>query len=71
MRTTKVYIVLNEASLEIAKQKGEVRKFITEADADKWARKNLHLWIVIEVYFKDKHIQHFSNQHLKSQSDEQ
>ncbi len=63
MRTTRVFIVLNEASLEIAKQKGEVRRFITEAEADKWARKNLHLWIVIKVYFKDKHIQHFSNQH--------
>lgn len=71
-RITKVFLVLNEETMEIAKTNSlddngmwvrpTARMFATERDADLWARERFEMWDVICSNFKHKFIHHEPNQ---------
>jgi len=63
-KSTQIFIVLNEARLELAEHRGEVIKFATREEADSWAATWFHLWTIIEVNFKDNYIQHKPNNYV-------
>ena len=59
MKTTKLFIVINEETLLTAKGKGnKTAKFETEEQANDWASQRLEVWRVFKVHFKHEHIQH-------------
>ena len=59
MKTTKLWIVINEESLNTAKGKNnKTAKFKTENEANKWAASRLELWDTKQIWFEHKFIQH-------------
>jgi hypothetical protein len=53
MKTTNLFIVINEESLNTMKGKGgKTAKFKTEKDADEAASGRLNLWTVVKIHFK-------------------
>ena len=59
MRTTKLFIVINEETLLTAKGKGnKTAKFETEEQANEWASQRLEVWRVFKVHFQHEHIHH-------------
>jgi hypothetical protein len=59
-KITNLWVILDEVKLEVHKNhKGETMKFNTEKEADEFASKSLHLWIVVKIHFEDRWVQHF------------
>jgi hypothetical protein len=59
MRHTKLFIVLNEETLNTMKGKGgKTAKFSTKEEANMTAAGKLKMWVVVEIAFEDKWIQH-------------
>tara|TARA_R110000751_G_scaffold238555_1_gene339372 strand:+ start:651 stop:836 length:186 start_codon:yes stop_codon:yes gene_type:complete len=59
MRTTKLFVVLNEETLNTMKGfGGKTAKFATEEEANLKAAGKLTLWIVVGVHFNHKWVQH-------------
>ena len=59
MKTTKLFVVLNEETLNTMKGfGGKTAKFATEEEANMEAAGKLALWTVVEVHFNHKWIQH-------------
>ena len=59
MKTTKLFVVLNEETLNTMKGfGGKTAKFATEEQADRVASESLYFWTVVEVHFIHKWIQH-------------
>lgn len=60
MKTTKLFIVIDEEKLEVSKDvnNGKPLKFETEEQANDWASRNCEVWKVFKVHFKHEHIQH-------------
>ena len=59
MKTTELFIVINEETLLTAKGKGnKTAKFKTEEQANEWASRRLEVWRVFKVHFQHEHIQH-------------
>jgi len=59
MKHTKLFIVLNEETLNTMKGKnGKTAKFNTENEADKIAAGKLNMWSVVEVNFVHKFLNH-------------
>tara|TARA_R100000329_G_scaffold822_1_gene1552 strand:+ start:2354 stop:2539 length:186 start_codon:yes stop_codon:yes gene_type:complete len=59
MKTTKLFIVIDEETLLTAKGKGnKTAKFETEEQANEWASQRLEVWRVFKVHFQHEHIQH-------------
>ena len=59
MKTTELFIVIDEATLLTAKGKqNKTAKFRTEKEADEWASQRLEMWSVFKVHFNHKFIEH-------------
>jgi hypothetical protein len=59
MKKTKLFIVIDEATLLTAKGKqNKTAKFRTEKEADEWASQRLEMWSVFKVHFNHKFIKH-------------
>jgi len=59
MKTTNLYIVLNEETLNTLKAKGgKTAKFKTEKEANEYASKKLELWVCVKIAFNHKFIHH-------------
>jgi len=59
MRTTKLFIVIDEYKLETSKHEdGTIAKFETENQANDWACGRLEVWQVFKVHFQHEWIQH-------------
>ena len=59
MESTKLFIVINEETLETMKSKeGKTLKFKTEEDANKYASSRLEIWVVVSINFKHKFLKH-------------
>tara|TARA_R110000851_G_scaffold6027_2_gene24541 strand:- start:2032 stop:2217 length:186 start_codon:yes stop_codon:yes gene_type:complete len=59
MKTTNLFIVLNEETLNTMKGKGgKTAKFATEEDANMEAGGRLNIWVVVKVHFNHKFLQH-------------
>tara|TARA_Y100001963_G_C6559648_1_gene343709 strand:+ start:23 stop:208 length:186 start_codon:yes stop_codon:yes gene_type:complete len=59
MRTTKLFIVIDEENLKVATGKyAKPLKFETEEQANDWASNNCEVWRVFKVHFKHEWIQH-------------
>lgn len=58
MRTTNVYIILNEETLGVVSSDGKTRKFKTFKEANAFASEILEVWTIIHVAFEHKWIQH-------------
>jgi len=59
MKTTNLFIVLNEETLNTLKGKGnKTAKFATEREADTFASGKLSIWTVVKVHFTDKWVKH-------------
>ena len=59
MKTTKLFIVIDEEKLLTAKGKNKkTAKFETEEQANQWASQRLNLWCVVKIHFNDEWIQH-------------
>jgi hypothetical protein len=61
MKTTKLFIVINEVTLKssIDEETNEVAKFETEKQADEWASERLEMWSVAKIHFNHKFIHHY------------
>ena len=62
-KTTKLFVVLNEETLEIMKDKnGKAQKFKTEKEADdSEAAGRLDMWTAVSVHFIHRFIHHEAN----------
>jgi len=59
MKTTKLFVVLNEETLNTMKGKhGKTAKFETEQEANAVASKKLNMWSVIKVHFNHEWLNH-------------
>ena len=59
MKTTNLWIVLNEETLNTMKgKKGKTAKFETQAKANEAASEKLNMWIAVNVHFNHKWINH-------------
>tara|TARA_R100000808_G_C2108547_1_gene123343 strand:- start:215 stop:412 length:198 start_codon:yes stop_codon:yes gene_type:complete len=59
LRTTELFIVIDEERLLTAKGKGnKTAKFKTEHEANEWASGVLGLWSVVKIHFKHPWIEH-------------
>ena len=59
LRTTELFIVIDEEKLLTAKGKGnKTAKFETEEQADEWASGRLNVWCVVKIHFKHEWVQH-------------
>ena len=59
MKTTKLFIVLNEETLNTMKGKGgKTAKFKTEKEADEAASEKLMMWTTVSVHFNHKWLNH-------------
>ena len=61
MKETKIFLILDEDTLSFVSLNGNILKFQTFEDANAHARRNLHLWQIVEVWFNDKHVHHLPN----------
>ena len=61
MRTTIIFVILDEEKLEIAQHEGEAARFKTAQEADFWAADRLNLWTIIKVHFTAHGIHHEPN----------
>jgi hypothetical protein len=58
-KTTELWIVINEETLNTMKGKGnKTAKFKTEQEADKIASGKLNLWCTKKIHFHHKWVQH-------------
>ena len=56
---TKLFIVLNEETLNTMKGKGgKTAKFETEKEADRVAAGKLNMWVVVKVHFNHQWLHH-------------
>tara|TARA_B110000285_G_scaffold211616_1_gene254453 strand:- start:322 stop:510 length:189 start_codon:yes stop_codon:yes gene_type:complete len=59
MKTTKLFVVLDEETLNTMKGfGGKTAKFETEEEADKVASESLGVWTVVKVHFTHGFIHH-------------
>ena len=59
MKTTKLFVVLNEETLNTMKGKGgKTAKFETEQEANNAAAKKLNMWCVVKVHFNHEWLNH-------------
>ena len=59
MRTTKLFVVLNEETLNTMKGKGgKTAKFATEEEANMEAGGRLNMWTVVSVHFTHRFLHH-------------
>lgn len=58
LRTTKLFIVIDEEKLLTAKKSNKTAKFETEEQANEWASGRLNLWCVVKIHFKHEWIEH-------------
>ena len=59
MKTTKLFVVLNEETLNTMKGKGgKTAKFATEEEANMSAGGRLNMWTVVEVNFTHRFLHH-------------
>jgi len=60
MKTTELFIVIDEATLQtrIDKKTKEVAKFKTKKDADEWACGEVEMWSVAKIHFTHPFIEH-------------
>ena len=59
MKTTKLFIILNEETLNTMKGKGgKTAKFETKEEANIEAAGRLNMWVVVKVHFEHKFINH-------------
>ena len=59
LRTTNLWIVLNEETLNTMKAKGgKTAKFKTEEEANMAAGGKLNMWIAVNIHFNHKFLQH-------------
>ena len=59
MKATKLFIVLNEETLNTMKGKGgKTAKFATEEIANHVAAGKLNMWTVVKVHFNHRWLQH-------------
>ena len=59
MRTTELFIVLNEETLNTMKGKGgKTAKFETKEEANRVASEKLNMWEVHKVHFHSEQIHH-------------
>ena len=58
LRTTKLFIVIDEEKLLTAKKSNKTAKFDTEEQANEWASGRLNLWCVVKIHFKHEWIEH-------------
>tara|TARA_R110001632_G_scaffold219435_1_gene348967 strand:- start:563 stop:748 length:186 start_codon:yes stop_codon:yes gene_type:complete len=59
MKNTKLFVVLNEETLNTMKGKrGKTAKFETEEEANMEAGGRLNMWVVVSVHFEHKFLQH-------------
>lgn len=59
MKTTKLFVVLNEETLNTMKGKGgKTAKFETEQEANECASHKLNMWRTVEVNFVHKFLHH-------------
>ena len=59
MKTTKLFVVLNEETLNTMKGKGgKTAKFETEQEADNAAAEKLNMWCVVKVHFNHEWLSH-------------
>ena len=62
LRTTNLWIVLNEETLNTMKGKGgKTAKFETEEEADNAASGKLNMWCVVKVHFIHEWLHHKVN----------
>jgi len=62
MKETKLWIVLDEESLDTLKGKGnKTAKFHTPEEADMFAAERLEVWRVVKVHFRHPFINHEVN----------
>ena len=62
MITTKLFIVLNEETLNTMKGfGGKTAKFETEEEADMVASESLNMWTVVKVHFNHRWLHHTVN----------
>ena len=58
-KETKLFIVIDEATLLTAKGKhNKTAKFRTEKEADEWASHRVEVWSVVKIHFTHKFIEH-------------
>lgn len=59
MKTTKLFVVLNEETLNTMKGKfGKTAKFETEQEANNVASAKLNMWRVVRVHFNHEWLHH-------------
>ena len=59
MKNTKLFVVLNEETLNTMKGKsGWTAKFETKEEANMAAAEKLNMWVVVKVAFEHKYLQH-------------
>jgi hypothetical protein len=59
LKTTELFIVLDEETLLTMKGKGgKTAKFKTEKEADEAASHKLNMWIAVKVHFEHKWLHH-------------
>ena len=59
MKTTKLFVVLNEETLNTMKGKGgKTAKFETEQEANRVASEKLNMWCVVKVHFNHEWLNH-------------
>ena len=59
MKTTELFIVIDEATLLTAKGKqNKTAKFQTEKEADTWASERLEMWSIAKIHFNHEFLHH-------------
>jgi len=59
MKTTKLFVVLNQETLNTMKGKGgKTARFETEQEANRVASEKLNMWCVVKVHFNHEWLQH-------------
>jgi len=59
LKTTNLWIVINEEKLNTMKGKGgKTAKFKTEEEANMAASGKLNMWVAVNVHFNHKFLQH-------------
>ena len=62
MRNTNIFVILDEETLEVLKNKhGIARKFRSGKKANEFAAERLEMWAILHLHFNHKFIQHKSN----------
>ena len=58
LKTTNLFILINDETLETMKEDEKTMKFETESDADKYASSKIESWSTCHIHFLHKFINH-------------